>query len=1335
MQARQWDARREQTREFEAERDARVERDSSTIRARGLEDIDSSGGFADWDDVEMSTARRDVAAPWGSYGEDYQAAVVALIDLAGFSDLNACTAAWSRGTGPSPANKTPSIVGRSLTPNRGRTAVTNTPSITPQKYRVSANSPAASAASPITPTSERADFLNRAKENVSVTVRFRPLNSREIQRGDEVAWYADGDTTVRSEYNAATAYAFDRVFGPATTTRGVYDIAAQHVVGGAMEGVNGTVFAYGVTSSGKTHTMHGDQKSPGIIPLAVKDVFSIIQEVINDLLDPAGQNLRVREDAQGTYVEGIKEEVVLSPAHALSLIAAGEEHRHVGSNNFNLLSSRSHTIFTLTVESSARGEGYNEEDVTLSQLVGALFGDVRDIEYHILVIAKLSEGKASHIPYRDSKLTRLLQSSLSGHGRISLICTITPASSNNEETHNTLKFAHRAKRVEIHAAPNRILDEKSLIKKYQKEISSLKQELEQLKRGILEKPYMVTTSQEDLLTLRQQLEAGQVKMQSRLEEEEQAKAALMGRIQRLTKLILVSTKNTIPHASLLPDKPAHRRRHSFGEEELAYLPDKRRELVHFDEEDESGTGNADHESGEGKGDNNSLEDHNKEEKKTKKRGMLAWFKLRRNENLHVSPATSLDNEHSPIVSPGSVNAAFEQSFDFKGSRRKSISRRVDEMLPAADSFPEPTQAGELFSATVRGRRPPPTGTTMADQMDLLREQVKMIAGEVALCTSSLKRLSEQAVNNPDDVQVQSQMQKLKDEIQEKRRQMKLLEQRIGSADALPSTASPFEMSQTISKLMSQLNEKAFELEIKTADNRILQEQLQSKAVEINEMQDTIHSLRSQLSTALEKKVHHHRNGDSLVDNTEEAGGWLNTGGLSGELRFVETGSDAGRPTSRGSSRDFNDSECASLQSQILQQATEIDKLKQERTRWQEEREKLKQEKIRLQEEKGCLQIEGQQLADEAAFARELASRAVVELKNLADEVTKLSYQNAKLSNDLSTAQELAFAARLSPKLKHTANKECQTDQEIPLDIPLIDTDRNMNGFLDDIGSWTLDSERLLDDIKRELKASKEKEAALELALLEKERKEAELVKKVNEAKQHETDLENDLAGMWVLVAQLKKEKEMTDLRQGPLQDDLRSKGGDDFLLLTNDTNVTKVKDGQDQPSTLEDIKSQLEQERQRAQELETIVLHLKSEELDDLDIDSLYELQNVHVEALTKLCQAKGRQQKKLEKERLERERVEKERERERERELQAKMQLDIVPIKGVEQELHEEERNVCKVCFESPTAAVLLPCRHFCREVVGIYYVKVVGHKFSHVEMRMSKDSQYIILLNNRLC
>ncbi|KAF6149345.1 hypothetical protein GIB67_016883 [Kingdonia uniflora] len=182
----------------------------------------------------------------------------------------------------------------------------------------------------------------RSKENVTVTVRFRPLSQKEIRQGEEIAWYADGETIVRSEYNQTVAYAYDRVFGPTTTTHHVYDVAAQDVVTGAMEGINGTIFAYGVTSSGKTHTMHGDQRSPGIIPLAVKDAFSVIQEtpsrefllrvsyleiyneVVNDLLNPVGQNLRIREDLQGTYVEGIKEEVVLSPAHALSLIAAGE---------------------------------------------------------------------------------------------------------------------------------------------------------------------------------------------------------------------------------------------------------------------------------------------------------------------------------------------------------------------------------------------------------------------------------------------------------------------------------------------------------------------------------------------------------------------------------------------------------------------------------------------------------------------------------------------------------------------------------------------------------------------------------------------------------------------------------------------------------------------------------------------------------------------------------------------------------------------------------------------------------------------------------------------------
>lgn len=121
------------------------------------------------------------------------------------------------------------------------------------------------------------------------------------------------------------------------------------------------------------------------------------------------------------------------------------------------------------------------------------------------VISKLTGEKATHIPYRDSKLTRLLQSSLSGHGRVSVISTMTPVSSNTEETHNTLKFAHRSKHAEIKASQNKIMDGKSLIKKYHKEISTLKQELQQLKRGMMENPLIVAPNQEDLVNLKLQV--------------------------------------------------------------------------------------------------------------------------------------------------------------------------------------------------------------------------------------------------------------------------------------------------------------------------------------------------------------------------------------------------------------------------------------------------------------------------------------------------------------------------------------------------------------------------------------------------------------------------------------------------------------------------------------------------------------------------------------------------------------------------------------------------------------------------------------------------------------
>ncbi|XP_027353849.1 kinesin-like protein KIN-7D, mitochondrial [Abrus precatorius] len=958
---------------------------------------------------------------------------------------------------------------------------------------------------------------SRSGDSISVTIRFRPLSEREYQRGDEIAWYADGDKIVRNEYNPATAYAFDRVFGPHTNSEEVYEVAAKPVVKAAMEGINGTVFAYGVTSSGKTHTMHGDQNSPGIIPLAIKDVFSMIQdtpgrefllrvsyleiynEVINDLLDPTGQNLRVREDAQGTYVEGIKEEVVLSPGHALSFIAAGEEHRHVGSNNFNLFSSRSHTIFTLMIESSAHGDDYDGvifSQLNLIDLAGSESSKTETtglrrkegsyINKSLLtlgtVIGKLSEGKASHVPYRDSKLTRLLQSSLSGHGHVSLICTVTPASSNMEETHNTLKFASRAKRVEIYASRNKIIDEKSLIKKYQREISVLKLELDQLKKGMV-----VGVNHEEILTLKQKLEEGQVKMQSRLEEEEEAKAALLSRIQRLTKLILVSSKNAIP--GYLTDIPSHQRSHSVGEDDK------------FD----------------------ALRDG----------GLI--------ENESEKDASAASSDLFPDV-----------------RHKRSSSRWNEELSPASSTVTESTQAGELISRT----KLTAGGMTTSDQKDLLVEQVKMLAGDIAFSTSTLKRLMEQSVNDPEGSK--SQIENLEREIQEKRKQMRMLEQRLIETGESPmANSSLVEMQQTVTRLMTQCNEKAFELEIKSADNRVLQEQLNDKCSENRELQEKVKQLEQQLATV--------SSGTLLVSSDQSASG------------------------------------------------EHIDGLKKKIQSQEIENEKLKLEQVHLSEENSGLRVQNQKLSEEASYAKELASAAAVELKNLAGEVTKLSLQNAKMEKELMAARDQANS-RSGVQTVNGVNRK-YIDARSGRKGRISSRANEISGAgLDDFESWSLDA----DDLKMELQARKQREAALEAALAEKEFVEEEYRKKAEEAKKREEALENDLANMWVLVAKLKKE------------------GG-----AVPESNIDKKNDGAEQinDKKTNDIESNI----------------VSKEQL--LDVSKPDD-------------------------------------------EIPKEEPL-VVRLKARMQEMKEKElkylgngdanSHVCKVCFESPTAAILLPCRHFC--------------------------------------
>ncbi|KAI9204997.1 kinesin motor domain-containing protein [Polychytrium aggregatum] len=257
----------------------------------------------------------------------------------------------------------------------------------------------------------------------------------------------------------------------------------------------GTIFAYGQTSSGKTYTMKGSENSDGIISMAIMQIFQtviavrsltcssnrdfllrvsyleIYNEVIKDLLNPENSvNLKIQENPQSRemFIKGLTELSVGSLDEIDQCLRIGEANRHVGETNINEFSSRSHTIFRI-VSSGASLEDVPSAAVKVSTLnlvdlagservghtgaEGVRLKEGGHINKSLLalgnVIKKLTEegSAASHVPYRDSKLTRILQSSLGGNARTSIICTVTPAAAYIDETHSTLKFAGKAKQV------------------------------------------------------------------------------------------------------------------------------------------------------------------------------------------------------------------------------------------------------------------------------------------------------------------------------------------------------------------------------------------------------------------------------------------------------------------------------------------------------------------------------------------------------------------------------------------------------------------------------------------------------------------------------------------------------------------------------------------------------------------------------------------------------------------------------------------------------------------------------------------------------------------------
>ncbi|KAL2780686.1 centromere-associated protein E isoform 1 precursor [Daubentonia madagascariensis] len=356
---------------------------------------------------------------------------------------------------------------------------------------------------------------------VAVCVRVRPLNSREEALGETAQVYWKTDNNAIYQVDGSKSFNFDRVFHSNETTKNVYEEIAAPIINSAIQGYNGTIFAYGQTASGKTYTMMGSEDYLGVIPRAIHDIFQkikkfpdrefllrvsymeIYNETITDLLcgTQKMKPLIIREDVnRNVYVADLTEEVVYTSEMALKWITKGEKNRHYGKTKMNQRSSRSHTIFRMILESREKGEPSNcEGSVKVSHLnLVDLAGSERAAQtgaegvrlkegcninrsLFILgqVIKKLSDGQVGgFINYRDSKLTRILQNSLGGNAKTRIICTITPVSF--DETLTTLQFASTAKYMKNTPYVNEVSSDEALLKRYRKEIMDLKKQLEEV---------------------------------------------------------------------------------------------------------------------------------------------------------------------------------------------------------------------------------------------------------------------------------------------------------------------------------------------------------------------------------------------------------------------------------------------------------------------------------------------------------------------------------------------------------------------------------------------------------------------------------------------------------------------------------------------------------------------------------------------------------------------------------------------------------------------------------------------------------------------------------------
>ena len=414
-------------------------------------------------------------------------------------------------------------------------------------------------------------MLKDKSESVKVVVRCRPLGGKEMEEQRECIVNVDMNNCSIEVDNPQNikekkTFTFDHTYDWRATQELIFNQAALPILESIMEGYNGTIFAYGQTGTGKTYTMEGNdnETDKGIIPRSIDWIFNniknypaqqflvrvsfveIYNEEVRDLLSKVKrQKLNVREKDKVFYVENVTIIQSENSKMTLDIMKAGRVNRATGATKMNPGSSRSHSIFSITVESSTTDEAgeahYKVGKLNLVDLAGSerqsktestgeRFVEATKINLSLTclgsVINKLVSGKQQYIPYRDSKLTMLLQDSLGGNTKTVMIANVGPADYNYDETLNTLWYASRAKKIKNKPRINE--DPKdALLRQYQEEIELMKKKLLAMGKGDLVMKISGSTGGKNIVNEEKQIQKALEDMENeRKQFREQSEAAI-----------------------------------------------------------------------------------------------------------------------------------------------------------------------------------------------------------------------------------------------------------------------------------------------------------------------------------------------------------------------------------------------------------------------------------------------------------------------------------------------------------------------------------------------------------------------------------------------------------------------------------------------------------------------------------------------------------------------------------------------------------------------------------------------------------------------------------------